>query len=96
MTKNQALRRHRMLWRWLARNPSKEKSQWPGWKKNGGKYKPATHDCFLCEMSSCTNCPVIWPNATRCGDSLFADWEEARGAKRALLAKKISELPRRR
>lgn len=97
MTKNQALRRHRMLWRWLAKNPTKRKQDWPGWKENGGKHDLIKDNCFLCAVSDCPDCLVVWPgDSVGCSGSLFGDWERAKGRKRSNLAKKISELPRRR
>lgn len=38
-------RAHKKLWLWLARNPGKTKSQWPGWKPD----ECVTNNCFACE-----------------------------------------------
>lgn len=66
LTKEEAIKRHRELWGWLAENPMKEKRAWPGWER----YDAALNDCFLCEyvlksqkndsngLSSCDYCPV--------------------------------------
>lgn len=66
LTKEEAIKRHRELWGWLAENPMKEKTDWPGWER----YDAALNDCFLCEyvlksqkndsngLSSCDYCPV--------------------------------------
>lgn len=100
MTRNQAIRRHRILWRWLAENPEASKSQWPGWELNGGKYEETDADCFLCEFAQrCGDCPLEWPGG-RClsPGSPFVKRDKRGTTKkeRANLAKQIAELPIRR
>lgn len=65
---------HYGLWNWLAKHPTKDKTEWPGFKTikdlniqhiYGNPY------CFLCmEFVDCCNCPL-----GRCGPgSLFVEW----------------------
>ena len=68
---------HVEMWDWLAKNPKKEKHNWPGWKINGGTHDPVIGQCFACGYAKalydnrprfaapgriCENrCPLIWP-----------------------------------
>ena len=102
MTRNQTIRRHRLLWRWLAENPKAEKMDWPGWEWNEGKYEYTSGNCFLCACPSDGSgycCPVVWPGGGTCmtSSSSYKKWCEAKSLKkRAALAKQIAELPVRR
>lgn len=71
LTKEEAIKRHRELWGWLAENPMKEKTDWPGWDWPGWEsYENINSSCFLCEyafesqkndfngLSICDYCPV--------------------------------------
>jgi len=71
LTKEEAIKRHRELWGWLAENPMKDKSDWPGWDWPGWEsYENINSSCFLCEyafeskkndfngLSICDYCPV--------------------------------------
>lgn len=58
---------HKELWDWLARNPDKEKDDWPGWIGNGGEYYYVVAECFACEYDlklsdteydECRYCPL--------------------------------------
>ena len=55
---------HLCLWDWCIKNPQKEKSEWPGWKRNGGKYEDQPFDCFACGYDAqfygprCSSCPL--------------------------------------
>lgn len=51
LNKKQAVQLTLALWDWLYENPTKSKEDWPGWKKNGGKYPDVTDDCFCCEYT---------------------------------------------
>ena len=93
LTKEEAIKRHRELWAWLAENPMKDKLDWPGWKR----YDVALNDCFLCEyalkspkndfngLSICDYCPVEFdaiedcPKGTvgYCLGGLFSRWDMA-------------------
>ena len=65
---------HIALWTWLANNPSKYKSDWPGWS-----YYPAQpNDCFACAEakdrgaklnSGSTDCADLCPLRKGCWDS---------------------------
>jgi hypothetical protein len=85
MTKKEALELTRTLWRWLARNPTKDKSQWPGWPLHG----TVQGHCFCCEYSSqqgyvgqwsCDGCPLIgvaWKNDCAETKSPYNKWNNA-------------------
>ncbi len=97
ITKREAIRLHRKMWKWLAKHPTKKKSEWPGMKY----YVRA--DCFLCEYSrnfgeECLCCPLDWEVGSclcpRVG--YFSLWYKARGKKRAALALKIANLKERK
>ncbi|AZF89959.1 hypothetical protein [Methanosarcina virus MetMV] len=54
-------KKHESLWKWLAKNPKKEKKDWPGFKKS---FVP-DWECFACDFAgrdesgrSCHKCPV--------------------------------------
>ena len=108
LTRRQAIRRHRMLWGWLADNPGTKhkltkKSDWPGWEYNGGRYAEVDEDCFLCEYAfrvidmTCPQCPLDWGEDLLCVESIYLDWCEARTPKtRSKYAEIIRDLPVRR
>lgn len=105
MTRNQKLRAHRRLWRWLAKHPEMNKSDWPGWKANGGRYEKCFADCFVCAGSGCEDCLLTWPNPVKdtcMRGGLFTQWHYANGYYypeqkiRTKLALQISRLPARR
>jgi len=109
LTKEEAIKRHRELWAWLAENPMKDKLDWPGWKR----YDVALNDCFLCEyalkspkndfngLSICDYCPVVfeenkYPKGTigYCLGGLFSRWDRAIEPKeRSRIASLIRDLP---
>jgi len=67
MTRTKAHKLHRELWDWLYHHPSKKKSDWPGWKDNGGNASRVRADCFLCEyyyfhFGDCLHCPLFLNN----------------------------------
>lgn len=49
LTKKQALGLTLALWDWLFHHPTKEKLDWPEWKRNGGIYPGVDSECFCCE-----------------------------------------------
>lgn len=85
---------HKELWGWLAKNPDKEKSDWHGWRKNGGQYPTGFRHCFACAYAAkccirgllCSHCPfeldkrALRPNYD-CLGGLFSDWLYAREIK---------------
>lgn len=98
---------HKELWDWLAKNPDKNKYDWPGWGFNGGKHV-ATRGCFACKYvvyrygwdkkDDCENCPLVWPNDIYCDEnsdeSLYGAWRnETDLKKRSELARQIRDLP---
>ena len=80
LTKKKALELSITLWEWLAET-GKEKYDWMGWVKNGGKYE--AHDgCFFCEYEKqhrdnnadgCSTCPLE-NGKEGCLDTPFGDW----------------------
>ena len=100
LTRGQAIRLHRKLWRWLSEHPLAYKHQWPGWEDNGGEHSYNTQArCFLCELTKyeihkCKACPVVWPGAHGTCNPLFCNWENAGPESlRKKLALQISKLP---
>lgn len=102
LTRGQAIRLHRRLWRWLSENPSAYKHHWPGWKENGGKYDYAVARCFLCELTKghlnqCLICPLKWPGPNGNCNPLFNNWDSTDSdSERSQLALEISKLPVRK
>jgi len=98
---------HRELWLWCSENPDKDKTDWPKWRHNGGKYpmddlKTAHAACFLCGKSCCL---LEWPGNHCFGikdevNGLYSQWFRLNGkksklAERAELALQIAQLPER-
>ena len=62
---------HRLMWRWLARNPEKGKGDWPGLRILEERYGEIRFNCFACEIAMaargcaetgehfCEYCPLI-------------------------------------
>jgi hypothetical protein len=51
ITKEKILWLHRELWDWLAKHPSCDKSEWPGWDRDDTIISETYHrhsECFLC------------------------------------------------
>lgn len=76
---------HKALWTWLARNPRKDKCDWPGWEGMAklGITIPQAH-CFLCEEGfSCHS---------KCPQGPYYQWKYAETlVLRAKFAKQIAE-----
>ena len=83
--KKDVIELHRRLWIWLSQNPTKEKFNWPEFKKNGMQIK---NHCFCCEYANhvyektedssdnyCRHCPIKWPG-NYCEDnrSPYSKW----------------------
>jgi len=106
LTKEEAIKLHRELWGWLAENPMKKKSDWPGWEK----HERVQLFCFCCEFANrmadpdnCKNCPLEWPELrtasthTPCGKSYYPGWDNAgRPEERSRLAALIRDLPEKK
>lgn len=89
LNKAKAIELHRELWDWLAKNPSADKEDWPGWDD----YPQIDSLCFLCvydkqekgNKRSCSACPVrfnILPDmppgiVPYCLGGLFSKWANA-------------------
>lgn len=65
-TEAEAKKYHRYMWRWLARNPSKGKADWPGFKVFS-----ANSLCFACGISY-VRCDYIEDN--HCGCCPITEW----------------------
>jgi hypothetical protein len=79
MTETQYKEAHIAQWHWLFNNPAKDKSDWPGWQKNGGMYDECERDCFACEIckGECYEfCPLIMP-ACHSPRSPYLRWSNA-------------------
>jgi len=73
MDKREAILVSTRIWSWLADNPEPHKSDWPGWKHNGGDVVECINLCPLCQyvcdkyetdleyaMACVFHCPVKW------------------------------------
>lgn len=86
-SKSEALRLHREAWTWVAKNKSKHKADWPGWRDHKARFY-----CFLCEYIdsinlTCDYCPVQWdvpPDFTGrgCVKTYYSLWLDAYKEKR--------------
>lgn len=60
------LSKHIEMWNWLAKNPDKRKSDWPGWKSENNFILKRNY-CFACASvysgfdTLCQICPIKWP-----------------------------------
>lgn len=93
---------HKELWDWVSKYPEQDKSNWPGWARNGGTVDEVFADCFACEydtVDACSDvCPLIWPDIVKgkaqdCLGSLFGKFSaEYSLKKKSKLAEKIRDL----
>ena len=108
LTREVAIQPHRELWDWLAKNPDKNKSDWPRWPDVEEKYGYINMICFACqirymeEIDDCVdNCLFIWPSVFCLEEDdngnitgLYGLWlQEKDLKKRSELAEKIRDLP---
>lgn len=99
---------HKALWDWLSKNPKGLKNEWPGWKRNGGKYSDMPCDCFACGAnddysralhygklySSCGYCPLYDNRHKDCLGGLYEKWIYAKKyEEKSELALIIRDLP---
>ena len=86
MNKKECLERCRDLWDWLAKDGTRQKWRWPGWKK----YGRMLNLCPCCEFTKdssgviCPNCPMLdcWGNSFSYGScemdaSPYMEWRDA-------------------
>ena len=90
-----ASRFHRILWSWLAENPTKRKSEWPGWKRF--RERPVNR-CFGCGVrAACEKCPLLYERDGDkiCCDGIFDKWQNSYGdnEERSKYARQIANLP---
>ena len=110
LTKEEAVKRHRMMWNWIAYETLKRKRR--VYKSEAVKHfgwNPCmmVADCWCCTYDhkdnqlSCKNCPVVWPSehCMNCtGGGLFKKWSLTAPIdyeKAADLAYQIANLPER-
>ncbi len=109
LTREEAIRLHRELWKWLAENPMKGKADWPGWEKHkcyGEKNNERPNSyCFACEYVMqhndrariCKLCPFVWPGKDCMENGLWEEWRKATAPEeRSRLAALIRDLPERK
>jgi len=75
-------KKHVALWKWLAKNPNKEKWQWPHFREmqKAGLPHP-TAGCFLCRIheSRDTDCTIACPlKGCQSGSAIFIKWQNAK------------------
>jgi hypothetical protein len=95
---------HEALWNWLAKNPDKDKGDWPGWKTISFLYRkglliepiPIGLKCFACVYGSCSKCPVVFsPSGKRDCEplySFFYSWIKSRSKHEYKEASKYAKL----
>lgn len=106
LTREEAVKRHRELWNWLADNPLIEgrlsqKADHPKWGKEWPLASEVENYCWCCVYDTqsgsrdCRFCPVSWLNETSCM-YLYPVWEwEESYTIRAAWARQIANLPER-
>lgn len=79
LTRKRAIDISIRLWTWMAEDGTREKGNWPGWKRIG----PLDNECALCEYAfnadikgRCTACPYR-EHFYGCGSGPYALWCEA-------------------
>ena len=103
MTKEEAIRNHRKMWSWLAKNPGKGERDY---LREFDPEAKLTANCYLCgyvnNNGHCEYCPLEWPGAGHCTDTggLYREWAYAMDwedyALAAEIAKQIAELPEKK
>ena len=98
MTREEAISKHRKMWRWLAENPGKMEEDYLETFDPGADL---VSECYLCEYTysrPCNECPLEWPGGVCSGRGrLFTAWSSAMNRGEydvaAEIAKQIAELP---
>lgn len=103
LTREQAIKEHRKMWRWLAEHPGKQKQDYLEFVEID--WRGMSSSCFLCEYVlgkyekwECKHCPLDWDErgCTNEDKSLYDEWwYEHDNRRRAELARQIAELPER-
>lgn len=67
LTKEEAIRRHRMMWEWIANETIKRHecvSKLDAFRHFGWNAYEAALSCWCCEYTkiTCTECPISWPD----------------------------------
>lgn len=92
------------MWMWMAKNPGKQKSDFPEWESFTDHEIPP-HFCYACEIAGqekdeaikphlcLAKCPVVWPDTICLNDGLYSKWEQTDSIKeKTKLATQIAEL----
>lgn len=108
LTKEEAIKRHRMMWHWIAFETLKQKrciEKIEAIKHFGWNTEKMLYSCWCCAYTkgganelSCSFCPVVWPTAEGCSSirSIFCAWAcETNYETAADLAFQIATLPER-
>ena len=106
MTREEAISKHRKMWRWLAENPGKLKEDYleefdP---EAAARSMPNISCPYICEYvfddtspEDCFECPLEWPDGFCVDPGPCNEWEAAIARKdyvtAAKLARQIAELP---
>ena len=107
LTREEAIKLHRQMWRWIAEETEKQKrfvSESEYFEAMGIEDEDVPHlKSYCCEYGGCGSCPIQWSEARNfCLDknSPYRAWERtADGGSwqvAAELARKIAELPERK
>lgn len=84
LTKEEAIKRHRMMWNWIAYETLRREKmvgKKEAFEKFGWTYNPTATNCWCCEYvkdnhDGCESCPVQWVYTSICCDmnSLYSNW----------------------
>lgn len=108
LTKREAIKEHRKMWLWIARESIKQKRCMTKEEYlSEYNYPEISSRCFCCEyvrenFEHCNMCPVDWITVTSCmgNGSYYIGWRNAtiksNYVESAFLAYKISQLPERK
>lgn len=95
MTREEAVRKHRKMWSYMAKTPRESKEEY---LKEFDPEAELLCDCYLCEYTGqiCSECPLKW-GTEKCYQGLYDKWQNAMidkdYARAAELARQIAELP---
>lgn len=112
LTKGEAIRRHRLMWNWIAEETfrkGKKVSKEAAFKHFGWEKESVSHRCWCCQYDcehygqKCySRCIIKWPGAScvfgyEGKQGIFSKWCEEHDPKRAAeLARQIANLPERK
>lgn len=105
LTKEEVIRRHRLMWNWISEETIKQ-------ERCVGKVEASEHFgwcsdicynyfCWCCVYAhnDCSKCPVKWTRSSKCSSDIYKTWQIYCDYNDYLsaseVAKRISELPER-